>query len=297
MKFLKKEGRLLNHIIFDTMAILIRMSKNYNIEIVDKAPLVPEEDEALVKKAKSIFNADDKNMELSELKDDIINACTEENDYFFICAMLSELDRKVIIDQIVSQYDFTSLPYFKDKTRYFEGLNDNIDETGIIILPRVEVLKARSKYPDKKGEHKEKANAHSIQQDLNSKLKKIYFVDKLELKEYGVSKINNVIANAPPSLEGSRKFIRIGASPICNIPMNDLFKIDYYNGKTSDGKHNTQLFGVNKLLFPDEIVSRVINSYNKACAVGCDIYMAPEMLGLPCLVETENGCNPIYKPK
>lgn len=280
----------MNNLIFDTIAVLIRLSitllDDGNVEII-------QDDKEVVEIAKEILSSVDKNDDISQKYTDIIKECENRKDYYFVRAVICLLDLSVDLLDAINNYDFNTMKISPEKGKSFKGLNSNIDETGIVILPKVKMLKALSKHANANGEYLPRKNANDWLEDINTRLQYVYYVKMSEIEPY---KIKNYLFASPVEQE-DKDFIRIGMSPILNQKSDELFDINYYYGKTPDGLHQTQLFGIRNILCKELINKKTKLAFKRACAEKCDIFISPEMLGNDELSYTDDKISDSFRPK
>ena len=280
----------MNNLIFDTIATLVRLSMAL---LGDGEVEVIRDEKEVVAMAEEFLLSADKNNDISQRYTDIIKECENRKDYYFVRAILCRLDLSVDLSDAIKGYDFNTMRISSEKGKSFSGLNSNIDETGIIILPKVKMLKALNEHANAEGEHLPRKNANDWLEDINIKLQQVYYVKKSEIATY---KIKNYLFASPVEQE-DKDFIRIGISPILNQKMDALFDIDYYYGETPDGLHRTQLFGIRKILFEELINKKTKLAFERACAEKCDIFISPEMLGSDELSSIDDEISESFRPR
>ena len=280
----------MNNLIFDTIAILIRLS----IKLLGDGDVEEiKGDEELVASAQKFLLWNDKNNDVSQRYANIIEECEKKKDYYFVRAVICDLDRHIDLTDAIRTYDFNTMKISSQKAKSFMGLNSNVDETDIIILPRVKMLKALNERTNAAGERLPRKNANDWLDDINKRLNQIYYVKKSEIAGY---KIKNYLF-ASPVEQDDKDFIRIGMSPILNYSLDDLFDIEYCYGVTPDGLHQTQLFRIRNVLCEALINKKAKAAFDRACAEGCDIFISPEMLGSDELSSADNEISETFRPK
>lgn len=281
----------MNNLVFNTIATLIQLSMallgSENVEEI-------KDNEDVVALVNEFLLLNDKNDDVSQRHRSIIDACEERKDYYFVRAMICRLELTIDLAEIIQAYDFNTMQVSSKIEKSFLGLNSNIDETGIIILPKIKSLKALSKHANADGEYLPKKNANDWLEDINTRLNRIYYIKTSELSGYT---IRNYLFSSPVEQEENKEYIRIGMSPIVKKRLSELFDIDYHYGTTADGLHPTQLFGIRDLLCKELISRKTQLAFERACFEKCDIFISPEMLGTDELLLTDDGISDLFRPK
>lgn len=217
---------------------------------------------------------------------DIINACKEKGDYLFYRSVLCLLDTFINVGEIINKYDVNGRKKSKSM-KSFISLNDNSDETGIYIIPKVESLpNTFFVIEDGKIVDKNYKNANYWYDDINNHFHNIIYVKLSNLNGF---KIKNVVIKLFQNVE--RDKIVIGLTPGCNTPINELMDAPKYRGK--DGQLH---FKVEKYIDPQKLTNAYINCLEKAKQLNADLLIAPEMLGTSDLNEAnEYGYNLMFK--
>ena len=281
----------MNNLIFNTIATLVRLSM---MLLGDEEVEEIKDNEEVVALAEEFLSSVDRNDDISSYYESIIKECKNRKDYYFVRAVICSLELSVDVREVVKKYDFNTMNISVNVRKSFEGLNSNISETGIIILPQVDTLRARRKYPNDAGEYSVRKNANDWLEDINTRLRQVYYIDKAKLSGYT---IKNYLFAEPVVSRNDDNFIRIGMSPILNKRPDDLFEMDYYFGTTSNGLHSTRLFGIRNLLFKELINKKTKLAYDKACAEKCDIFISPEMLGTDELSFVDDEASKLFRPR
>lgn len=210
---------------------------------------------------------------LSEKIVEFMKGCNEKKDYFSLIKLLSQLDLKLsehlaiikacIIDNEIS------------------GINNNIEETGIQLLPRCECFWA----------HVNREKTASI--NLNNFLKYFYFIEVAKMAPY---KVRHHFLN-PTAFQRAqkKKYLTIGVAPFCSWAKLAPKKIN------SSGQN---LFRMDAIENVPELADNAGKLFSKARDMEVDILCFPEMLGhndivdtlknkLPEILDSETTCNPV----
>lgn len=189
--------------------------------------------------------------------------CTENLGFSPILSLVCRLDSILYWDNILkSSYVVVGL---KDG---FEALNDNWEQTGVLILPRVPSLNDPLERADISPDPSGKTWAHEWEPGINEELANIYYVKKNRLtvnnKAYTV--IHKVVRDW---VVGGQ--ILLAVSPIAKGAQ--LQKPLCYE---SEGGCHFSIGGLND---PEYIHRRIKAAYMKAAKNGTDLLIYPEMLG------------------
>ena len=290
IEYLKTEVQM-DHSIFNTIATLINMSiallGNESVEEIA-------DEEEVVKSVNEFLSSNGKNNYISLQQENIIKECEKRKDYYFVRAMICQLDLLIDIKEVINHYNFNTMKISSEDEKGFDGLNNNIAESGIIVLPKIRTLKAFSRYKNDCGEYVPKKNANDWLEDINVRLRNIYYVQQRCLSGYIIK--NYLLSSVDQ--RGNKDFIRIGMSPIIKKEnLKELFDLDYYYGMTMDGLHKTQLFGIKNILCQELINHRTKLAFEEACKKNCDIFISPEMLGTDELLFTDDEISELFRPK
>ena len=288
-------------IFFNLIADLI--SKTFSYPEIDEAePLSEDSSDLLIKRVESLlqikfgegcFYSHDTLPLSSQVASDIINWCSDNNDYYLFRTLVCRLDAMININKLIHDYNFNNIS-LKESERVFDSLNDNVAESGVLIIPKV--LSSQTTYPrkDSSGNPKERTgkNANYWLDDLNKRLNNIYYVKKDCLNGYH---IKNVIYSLPYNkIKGN--YINIGLTPICNTPVHDLLDYDDNIVKKDFSGKEFLYFGNVKVKDPKMVENMFLSSYHTACSNDIDIFVGPEMLGTHNLTLTdEYGVNKNYE--
>lgn len=189
--------------------------------------------------------------------------CTQNQDFSAVLSLICGLDSILYWDNILrSSYVSVGLK------NNFEALNDNWEQTGILVLPRVpslnDPLDRAGASPDSSG----KTWAHAWEPGINEELTNTYYVEKNQLtvnnKTYTV--VHNVVRDWIVSNP-----ILFAVSPIAKGAQ--LLDPSCYE---SEGNCCFSIAGLNN---PEYICRRVRAAYMKAAEKGADFLIYPEMLG------------------
>lgn len=217
---------------------------------------------------------------------DIIEVCKEKGDYIFYRSVLCLLDKFIDIEDIVDKYDFNARKK-ANVTKFFMSLNDNSDDTGILVIPKVKSL-PNTFFVNKDGKEEDKKykNANYWHDDINNHFDNIIYV---KLSSIGNFKLKNFVVKL--FQKSDRDKIVIGLTPGCNSPTNELMDAPIYQGE--DGMLH---FKVEKYINPDKLTKDYLDCLEKAKQFNVDILIAPEMLGSIDLNETNTyGYNLMFR--
>lgn len=202
--------------VLDAFAEIYSMTSEPNLNLRENPP-----DYDFSQEAKSLldrFFADriDAN---SHVNYDIVNLCKDSNNLQFVISVLTDMDRRINMESIINNFDLyrvgnTAL----NKT--FDGLNENKEETGILVVPKVKT--PIDTFYDGRIE-KEYQTAYSLTDYINSKLTKLMCISKKALEGFN---LQNIILN-PFKFKEVEK-IRIGVTPCCSNPIDSLFDFEEY---------------------------------------------------------------------
>ncbi len=271
----------MDYTLYDLIAVLIAKTNETGIPPNPNAINKDKSDE-FEKAAKKLLcgkiNLDkicsgDKKCINSQEFDAIIDYCEDMSDYIFSRTVLCQLDLLINIDSLISEYDFNKFETANDgssSNKHFEHLNNNSNETGIIIIPKVPSLSNTIHLEkDGKGYDPSYKNSDYWYDDINNHFSNIIYINVSELKGF---KINNVIIDIFKNHQ--REKIVIGMTPICNDKLSEL--MDAPLSQDKDGK---QHFDVSRYLCPDKLTQTYLQCLDKAREQAVDILVAPEMLG------------------
>lgn len=182
---------------------------------------------------------------------DKVNSIMEMNDSIYYALLLYYMDR-----WIYSCYE--SSKNFEDDIECCEALNDNVAETGIIVLPKV-----RCKW--EKGKR-----GNSWEQTMYY----FYFIDCSKLNGM---RLKNYIVDSNVIFELNQESLKIAISPLTREKMVD-FSIPYTRNNERTGA-SQNLFRVEKILDENEMEKLIFRNIVEAGKNGANILVFPEMLG------------------
>ena len=278
---------------FNLLAELISELKVFPTKY-DSDALTPEDEEALKNDVMSLLNRWEKELNncaknglLSDAYDDIIIWAKNRNDFHSYRALICMLD--------TLPHTGLKAEISKDRDEKFFSLNNNADQTGILILPQVHTpsttyIKPSSKEHPAKTEPRKNANEWS--DSLNARLNHIYYVCTNELNGYSIGNyVCNFSFDDPSSHE-----IRIGVAPLLNLKLNDVLSYsDNIRCKNESGRE-CQYFNVTGVKVRELILAKVHDCIKLACEQNVDILMFPEMLGIEDFYDLDPyGFNPNMK--
>lgn len=204
--------------------------------------------------------------------------CTENSGFSPILSLICGLDSVLNWNNILrSSYVAVGL---KDG---FEALNDNGEETGILILPRVPSLNDPLDRASTGPEPSDKTWAHKWEPGINEELANLYYVEKSQLKvnnkAYAV--IHKVVTDW---IVGSQ--IILAVSPVAKGAQ--LLEPSCYESEGS------RRFSIAGLKDPEYIRRRIRAAYMKAAENGAGLLIFPEMLGDAPMFESAGNASEFF---
>lgn len=204
--------------------------------------------------------------------------CKENPGFSPVLSLICGLDSILCWDNILKSPYLTVI--LKDG---FEALNDNWEQVGILVLPRVrslnDPLDRAGTSPDSSG----KTWAYAWEPGINEELTNIYYVEKSQLnvnnKTYTV--IHKVVKDW---VVGNP--ILLAVSPIAKGAQ--LLEPSCY-----DTEGNCR-FSIEGLSNPDYICRRVKSAYKKAAEEGASLLVYPEMLGEESMFDPAEGTSSFF---
>lgn len=204
--------------------------------------------------------------------------CKENSGFLPVLSLICGLDSVLRWDNIIrSSYLTVALK------NGFEALNDNWDQTGIIVLPRVpslnDPLDPAGIDPDAPG----KTWAHAWEPGINEELANIYYVekDKLTANNKQYKAIHKVVMDWVPGDP-----VLIAGSPIAKGAQ--LLEPVCYE---TEGRGCFSIVGLND---PEYIRRRIKSAYKKAAEKGADFLIFPEMLGDASIFDPVEGASDFF---
>jgi len=188
------------------------------------------------------------------------------------------------LDDVLYWDNILRSPYLTVKLKKgFEALNDNVDRTGILVLPRVPSLNDPLDRAGTSPDLSDKTWAHVWESGINEELTNTYYVEKDKLadnnKSYTV--IHKVVRDW---VVGNP--ILIAASPIAKDAR--LIEPSCYE---AEGQRRFSIKGLENSEF---IRRRVQAAYRKASEEGADILVYPEMLGDQSMFDSTEGASDFF---
>lgn len=218
------------------------------------------------------------------IPDDVYNAIVlwlnEQNNYYLYRHVLCALDNKQTIglERAISVDNHTG----------FNSLNDNIKQTGLLILPKVSGAKTTYVNDTKPirtlDDLPVRKTANDLIDDINARLNNVYYVLKDEL---GVYTLRNYVYN-PPYMNQQQTSLTIGVSPILNGTLEDVLVYDDNVRENNPAGTEYLYLDIHSVKCPDEILRRIQKCHEIACKHNVDILMFPEMLGIPDLYKLDH---------
>lgn len=218
---------------------------------------------------------------------DIIAWAKARNSYYSYRALLTTLDcfPGTGLEQEVSK---------KREDKFF-ALNDNVKQTGIIILPKVykpPTTYIRPASKDRPEETVIRKNASEWSDNLNARLNNFYYIWTDKLNGFRIGNYVCDFTFADPSTNE----IRIGVAPILNLKLKDILSYDDTIRYKSENGMECQYFDILGVKAPQTILERVQECFRLACEQHVDILMFPEMLGIEDLYNLDCfNFNPVMK--
>lgn len=167
----------------------------------------------------------------------------------------------------------------KKREKKFVSLNDNTEETGILVLPKIHrppTTYIRPASKDRPEETVARKNANEWADSLNSRLNNIYYICTNELNGFYVwNYVCDFTFEDPSSNE-----IKIGVSPILNLKLKQVLSYDDTIRCKNESGMECQYFDVKEVIVQKTILERVQECFKLACEQHVDILMFPEMLGI-----------------
>lgn len=149
----------------------------------------------------------------------------------------------------------------------FTALNSNMEETGLMLVPRV-----KSVCDDNAAEEGLPFERHWAGQwlsGMNASLKNIHYIETSALKAHDIQfSVCHRIVDSP--VFRNRSYIRIAFSPLLRNPRLD---VEYYE------EENRRFFSVSDVPQTEEIRKREEAAFALACREKADVLIFPEMLG------------------
>jgi len=185
--------------------------------------------------------------------------------FYYFSALITRLD-KIIPDNLlydILKYDTLAQTGVVEK--YFESLNDNVDQTGIYIMPEISSAD-NGLFSKQKISHRAR-----VENDLKSSLKKIFFISKKELNGF---KIVNAVIDCKLK---DKKYITIAATPLCNTAQNELISINHLTAMKNGVGISLLSVGVKN----PQKVNETFKKFLLRCSreEDIDIALGPEILG------------------
>ena len=239
----------------------------------------------------------DKKLFDSETCEGIIEWCRERNDKYIYLYLLRKLDRMINEDFLCSDYGMEQMAHrnrqaAKEKDPeslkgkyiepYFEALNTNLEETGLMILPSFRVI---SKNDDEKQEGKEIGRMSG----LNDALHHFSYIKKDELLPG--YRIKNVI------IDPGRRFeqIQVGFTPTTNKGKEEVFEVGKDNDLPDDSGHKFKYLGEITLRDKEGATKNYVDCLRRSREENFGVLLGTEMFGTEELCETRaSGMNPLY---
>lgn len=256
----------------------------YLIEQIEKSPhlkeygecLDEEQDSASMEQAHRILQ--ENKPYLTELSFDkkvqglccIIKSVKRCGDFYVGRHVLAQLDQEIPWRTIADTYD-----------KPFEALNSNMEQTGILVLPRAPVLvPVQQDRPMKP--------ADRFYPLLEDTLANLYFISAAKLQLDGKPyRIQNVICYPDMDVQACKRF-RVVYSPLFSKKAEELLEIEY--GKLKMDRYEYNSFTVNgvKAVYEKCIEQLYGRLLNYAYRVKADLVCSCEMLGIKSLYDTDD---------
>ena len=233
----------------------------------------------------------------SESIDAIIKWCNNKNDKYIFIYLLMRLDRMVNVDRLCSDYGVTEMTK-RNRTMassstkgqyidpYFDALNDNCEETNIVLIPNFRTL-----IDDLDIEEKAELEAKAVARmsGLNEVLCRLYFINKSGLKRW---RLNNVIYD--PKVDLSEQ-LTVAFTPTTSKQSDDVFDIGEDTKHTDENGRVCRLLGDIRLRDFQYSTENFLKCLESAREEKADIFIGTEMFGTDELCgSTDSGMNLNY---
>lgn len=216
----------------------------------------------------------------------IVQQWPHYNDFLYMLHFLSQYTLNLKCNRILSSAYFFSITHAESgQAKEFESLNSNVEETGLLILPKVQTINdpltpaeenedavpAPAKLGlSSKGKHWATDRMPGIQGDLSN----TYYVDKKELVYRGqFYRVMHSVLQRHIFPE-NKKSLKVA---VCPVAHKDLLKVKTYCKKTESGVK--KLCSVEGLKDEDFAYNRIQAAFLKAGVEHADILIFPEILG------------------
>lgn len=228
----------------------------------------------------------------SQSFNDIIQKCKERDNYYFNKTMISYLDSLVDLETLKQDICINKADGSGCRGP-LEGLNANIQETGILILPRFNKPRREHKRTDDNGNEKTilTKEADYWGDEINKAMHNLYYIMVDDLNGY---KLSNYFIDFGGL---GKKRLLVGYTPVFKEAFKDIMTLNDDIIVKDDKGNKIRYFSDVTLLYPSDIEERFINCYKRACKERIDILFAPEMLGTELLSEVdEMGYSKVLNP-
>ena len=292
-----KGGDCIGTTLFNLIAVLFNKIGKFPVD-EQKSPISKEKADLYEKLAKDILRnkivvkkicSGDKICINSQDFADIINACEKHNDFFLYRSILCQLDVLIDINELIKAYNYNKI-YDGKTPKSFDSLNDNVCETGVTIIPKVQSLPNTFFVRDGESvSDKEYRDSNYWYDNINEHFNNIICIQNIVLNGYS---IKNVMIDL--FRDRKREKIVIGVTPCCNDDLNSIMNVKQYCNEETGKQH----FEIEGYYDSEALTNRFVNILTKAKDNDVDILMGPEMLGSTEMCETDSmGYNPIFRKK
>lgn len=203
-----------------------------------------------------------------ELVDTILNERLIKNNFKAIHCLIDRLTKLIYEDDLIKYIQSMNL-------KGFTALNDNVDETGFLILPD---LKGINEKQDA-GEAEDGKDYSWADSRLYIRYTNLYFVEieKLSTVFGRQFKIENYIMEALNLEKQPRDGLVIAASPVTYSKA--LLFPEQFESRETEGGSIQAFFQIAGTAEKERIYSRIEAAFLAACERKADILLLPEMLG------------------
>lgn len=180
------------------------------------------------------------------------------NNFYVFRSLITKLDSLITEELFYNLFKFNVTKTTRAYKSYFECLNDNSDETGILVLPFIHGK--QTCFETGSGKRFRRA---SLRTGLDADLNNIFYIRKADLQGY---KLNNLVVDFPLK---SEDYVTVAASPSCVCGDKPIKEIKF---EEKDGDLNMKFFSVE--LADGGKINEVFGKVLDSCARQGDIDFA-----------------------
>lgn len=212
------------------------------------------------------------------------------NEFVCVFHLLCSIDRCMGWEAILHSHYITDSQGEGAATPYITALNQNAEETGCRIIPRVPTIHDSTAPAEEGGPAgPEKHWGSEWDVGINQELKNTYYTEAGDLFVRGEPFQVRHVFFPDLSMEGKAS-LRVGLSPVlCDEPLNP----HYYEENV--GGLNRKRFSVLGLTEENRVRSRIEASLYEAGKNDVDVMLFPEMLGNRSMLTPENGYSAVLE--